>query len=156
MTNKLKLVGLMLCFVASAMIVSCNKDSNEDNGNSDNSTSIVGTWGCVNSYEHYWGMRWNDNYTEIIPYDIEYTDFWKGDVINLKDDGTYISSDDVAFFDDHGGHWMKDGNKLIVDGNPHEIELLNSSSLKLKYTETGAGQESEDLNTIITIEFTRQ
>ena len=93
----------MLCFVASAMIVSCNKDTNEDNGNSDNNTSIVGTWGCVNSYEHYWGMRWNDNYTEIIPYDIEYTDFWKGDVINLKDDGTYTSSDDVAFFDDHGG-----------------------------------------------------
>lgn len=156
-TYKCKLIRLLLCFIAFTAILSCGKeivDNNNEEGS--NNANIVGTWGCVNSYEHYWGMSWNNNYTEIVPYETEYTDFWKGDVINLKDDGTYTASDDISFFDDHGGHWMKDENKLIIDRNPYEIELLNSSTLKLKYTETSAGQETEVFNTYITIEFSRQ
>lgn len=44
MKKKIKLMGLLMCFVATSMMVSCNKDEV-------NSANIVGTWGCVHSRE---------------------------------------------------------------------------------------------------------
>ena len=75
-TNKFKLIGLLVCFAAAAMMMSCTKDSK----------TIVGTWGCIHSYDHQWG---NSSHWDYHPYDYVETDSYRGEVVTFKDDGTY-------------------------------------------------------------------
>lgn len=147
-TNKFKLMGLLLCFMAASAMVSCTDDNNE---NGTVSASIVGTWGCVHSYLHYWGTDYQGN-----DYDEERTDSYKGNVVNFKDDGSYTASKSWSMhFDDDGGTWMIDGNSLIVDREACDIQTLNSTTLKLHWYEPAVeGYETEHEEW--TLEFKRQ
>ena len=120
-TNKFKLIGLLVCFIAALIMVSCDKVDG---------AKIVGTWGCVHSYEHFFGIH-NDD-----PFDYTDTDSYRGRVINIKDDGSYtsVSYDPVGLFDKNGGTWMiEDGNNLLIDGTSCVIQTLNNTTLSLKY-----------------------
>ena len=135
-----------MCFVAASAMVSCSDDNNE---NGTGSASIVGTWGCVHSYEHFWGIQNGESY------DNDRTDKYVGNVINFKEDGTYTSSRDFGPFDDKGGTWMIDENRLIVDRHNCDILTLNNSSLKVKYLWNDSYEEDE-YHDEYTLEFKRQ
>lgn len=124
MKNKFKTIGLLLCFAATSMIVSCNKDEV-------NTSKIVGTWGCISSYEHYWGINVLDDGSPY-PYDNEYLDQAIGAFLDLKDDATYtITGRTGDIFYPKEGNWLVDGNNLILGGCKFEIQHLDNNSLKL-------------------------
>ena len=133
MKNKFKTMGLLMCFVATFMMVSCNKEEA-------NEAKIVGTWGCVHSYAHIWGEN----------FDNEYTDYDRGNVVNFKEDGSYTSSIEWLFFDKEGT-WMIDGNSLFLDRHAGEIQNLSNNALKLYYEEHYDNRHGE-----WTLEFKRQ
>ena len=124
MKNKFKTIGLLLCFAATLMMVSCNKDEV-------NTSKIVGTWGCISSYEHYWGTDvWGDG--SLHPYDHESNDNAIGAFLDLKDDATYtITGPTGDIFYPTEGNWLVDGNSLILGGRKFEIQHLDNTSLKL-------------------------
>lgn len=143
MKSKIKLMGLLMCFVATSMMVSCNKDDG-------NGAKIVGTWGCVHNYTHDWGTDYHGE-----DYDNEYTDEFKGTVINFKEDGSYTSSRRWYWYIDKDGTWMIDGNSLILDGGALDIKTLNNNNLKLHFYEPAVeGYETEHLEW--TLEFKKQ
>ena len=130
--SKFRLLGLMVCFAAASMAVSCNKDNNE-NGSSN--AGIVGTWGCVGGTVHLWG---NDPVTmEPVSDTIIPSSSYRGAIVTFNDDRTYTSSDFWVF--DASGHWMKDGNTLYVDETDCEIVALDNTTLKLSYDEGWQG-----------------
>lgn len=140
----------MMCFVASSLAVSCNKDNNENNSNS---ASIIGTWGCVHSYTHYWGTYDNE------PYDHENIDDYKGNVIVFKEDGSYTTSAYFYYPFFNGGSWMIDNNTLIIDSKRNcEISTLNATSMIIKYEDDGERVDNSYIidHRIATYEFKRQ
>ena len=140
-TNKFKLIGLLVYFAAAAMTMSCTKDSK----------TIVGTWGCIHNYDHYWSTE----YYAGQPFDrVDNTDLYRGEVISFKDDGRYTSSEsdpDWGFY--YNGIWMIDGNSLLIDGHPWNIQKLNNTTLILQ---TLYYYNEETINEEKTIEFKRQ
>lgn len=138
---------MLLCIAALGMMTSCSKDDTTENG----SASIIGTWGCVHSYLHYWGTDYQGE-----DYDEERTDSYKGNVVSFKNDGSYTASKSWSMhFDDDGGTWMIDGNSLIVDREACDIQTLNSTTLKLHWYEPAVeGYETEHEEW--TLEFKRQ
>ncbi len=104
--NVFKTIGLMLCFAATTMMVSCNKDDDNGNsstpGNSSYEEMIVGDWDCVHSYNHYYhemgGNVWLDT-TRTDGWDF-YGDRWKMTsdgkwYVNAHEYGTYVVSGDM-------------------------------------------------------------
>ena len=151
MKSKFKLMGLLMCFVAASAMVSCTDDNNE---NETGSASIVGTWGCVHSYEHNWGYYMNGG--EEQTFDEEETDGYKGDVVNFKEDGSYTSSRDFGPFDDKGGSWMINGNNLIIDREDCEVISLNNNTLKIHYLWVSGESEFGQTHDEYILEFKRQ
>jgi hypothetical protein len=142
--NKFKLIELLVCFVAALVMVSCDKVDG---------AKIVGTWGCVHSYQHFW-----DTYSGVLFREYEDTDVYKGCVVNIKDDGSYssVSYDHVGLFSKNGGIWMiDDGNNLLIDGESCVIQTLNNTTLKLKYQYDHDHYDYES-HEETTLEFKRQ
>ena len=143
MKKKFRLTGLILFIAAFTMMVSCTKDETND-------TSIVGTWGCVHSYSHYWGIDYRGE-----EFDNEYTDEFRGDVIFFNGNGSYTASGSFWPIDERGGSWMIDGNSLILGSRTCDIQTLNETTLKLHYHEPAfEGYETEHYEW--TLEFRRQ
>ena len=118
MKKKIKLMGLLMCFVATSMMVSCNKDEV-------NSANIVGTWGCVHSRKI--SSRGVNDANE---------DNARGDIVKFNEDGTYTSNIPYPPFNSESDEtWMIDGNTLILNGGSYEINIqeLNNTTLKIKY-----------------------
>ncbi len=145
-TKTFKQIGLMLCMVASTIIISCNKEEVMD------STKIIGTWGCVGSQEYYYICYNGSN-----PNETESTDRHKGTVLTIKDDGTYTVSKEIYPFEDRGGSWMIDGNILLIN-NGHDsitVHTLSNNSLVLKYNHITRNYSYEE-RIDKTLEFSRQ
>lgn len=118
MKKKIKLMGLLMCFVATSMMVSCNKDEV-------NSTNIVGTWGCVHS-----------RLITSRGINTSFEDNARGDIVRFNEDGTYTSNIPYPpFYSNSDETWMIDGNTLILNGDGCEINIqeLNNTTLKIKY-----------------------
>lgn len=114
-------MGLLMCFVATSMMVSCNKDEV-------NSANIVGTWGCVHSREI--------SQSGVINTSQEDRD--RGNIVRFNEDGTYTSTiSSPPFYSKSDKTWMIDGNTLILNGGDYEINIqeLNNTTLKIKYDE---------------------
>lgn len=112
-------MGLLMCFVATSMMVSCNKDEV-------NSANIVGTWGCVHSRVI--------SSSGVINTSQEDRD--RGNIVRFNEDGTYTSTiTSPPFYSKSDETWMIDGNTLILNGGGYEINIqeLNNTTLKIKY-----------------------
>ena len=122
--TKIKLIGLLLCFVATAMMVSCNKDDESI----DENASIVASWKCTYSSTYY---EYSDDYGEWQGAMKE--NKYKDDIMTLSEDGkvfvygseigTYIKASSTIIFD----------CSRMVDGL-YQILTLTQSKLKIKLT----------------------
>lgn len=109
-----KVMAIMLCVASFAVMLSCNKNDDED---SSTNANIIGIWECVN-------------------FEFSSTkDSFEGAIVCFKEDGTYTASQSAAGFNRNGGTWMKDGNTLMLEGGGRSyvghIEVLTQSSLKI-------------------------
>ena len=131
MKKGLKFVGSIMCFFTTLLMVSCSTDEID-------SAKIVGTWGCVSSYYHFWVPN-----TEI---DEEHFDEDRGKIIVFKEDGTYTSSGDPSIFN-NAGTYMIDGNCLLINtyGDNYNIIIqeLNKTTLKVHYSNLVDNWKSE-------------
>ena len=132
--NVFKTIGLMLCFAATAMMMSCNKDEGNDDSSTSNNGSyeemIVGDWDCVHSYDHYYhemgGNVWQDT-TRIDGWKF-FGDRWKFTsdgkwYRNAYEYGTYVISGDLFSLT----HPRSDGNEYYR----YKIKELTSTKLVL-------------------------
>lgn len=122
MTNKFKQMVLLLCFAASVMMVSCNKDKETETGSAD----IVASWKCTYSstYDEYrddsgeWQSRMLENK-------------YKGEIMTLSEDGkVFINSREKGTYTKTFSTIIFDCERM-VDGL-YNIVTLTSSKLKLQ------------------------
>ena len=136
-----------------AMIVGMTSCSKNDDSNTDNNASIVGTWGCVhNTYTGTPTEQYQNNYEGF-----HREDNFAGSVISFNNDGTYSSSfgnQDNPFRE--SGTWMKDESTLITKRGNHtynwEIRQLTAERLII-YSEYNDGPPH---NKTLLIELIRQ
>ena len=123
MKTKIKLMGLLLCFAATTIMMSCNKDDESI----DENASIVASWKCTYSstyYEYYENGEYHGAMKE---------NKYKDDVMTLSEDGkVFVNGSEKGTYTKASSTIIFDCSRM-VDGL-YQILTLTQSKLKIKLT----------------------
>ena len=143
-SNYLYLIGIMLI---SGLLVSCDKDSDEEENETEDTSFLIGTWQKVSNSgwtkQYGYVNEWNDSYGE------------DGGIVIFNEDGTckFYIYEDGTFLEDAFGTWEYKAGKIYIwdsDADAESVWTVKDFSASALTMEM---YEKEIENEVVTYEF---
>ena len=140
MKKTLLFVAVSIASLLTLFLAGCSK---KDSGGSYSMKSVAGNYKLTASTVTSGGAT-----VDYMPY---IDDCQKDDLLQLKDDSTYIYTDAGTTCNPDGsstGEWYISGSNLIQDGDTVNIKSFNGTALVLTYTGTSGGVSATSTTTL--------